>query len=359
MRKIKKVLENNIFIWSLVQIFKKDYHGYLREYQIAKQIAPHLNIFWNYIRWIYTLIIYGASASDYFVYEFYKKSMYEINTYVTRRRRFWFMKILNNGTNRQPVEDKVLFANTFSKFTNRKIVDGNEMTYEEFKTFLAKENKLIVKPRYGFDGKNIFVVEDSLNEENLRKIYDDIHGRNFVVEEIVKQTGVLHELNPGTVNTIRVNVLHWKDECFVVNALLRVGRGNGCVDNLHSGGVEAAIDMESGVVGYWGGCLDMRFYMFHPVSGKQILGITIPRWNEVLETAKKAAMIIDDVPYTSWDIVASEEKVTIIEGNTYGNTKGQQISDHIGKWRVYKSFTDKVIAERKQVNKRRGRAIER
>ncbi len=354
---IKKVLNpirKNTLVWGFRETLRKEYYGYAEFYERAKDIVPGVNKYRNFFKWFYTLIRYGASAEEYFLYEFYKKSMYEINTYVTRRRRYWFMKQLNEGTYREPVEDKVLFAKIFPEFTKRKILDGNTIKEEDFFEVMNVEGvgkKWIVKPREGWDGQDIFTFEASADKEAVKKLYDRIYGKDYVIEEFVRQGGAIHELNPQTVNTIRVNVLHWEDEIFVVNAFLRIGNGEHCVDNFHAGGMGAAIDIESGVVICKAIDLCMKQYIFHPVTQRQIIGIKIPRWNEVMETAKTAALKISDVPYTSWDIMASDDEVLIIEGNTYGDTVIQQMSDKIGKWKIYKAFTDKVIMERKRLKK--------
>ncbi len=354
---IKKVLNpirKNTLVWGFRETLRKEYYGYAEFYERAKDIVPGVNKYRNFFKWFYTLIRYGASAEEYFLYEFYKKSMYEINTYVTRRRRYWFMKQLNEGTYREPVEDKVLFAKIFPEFTKRKILDGNTIKEEDFFELINVEGagkKWIVKPREGWDGQDIFTFEASADKEAVKKLYNRIYGKDYVIEEFVRQGGAIHELNPQTVNTIRVNVLHWEDEIFVVNAFLRIGNGDHCVDNFHAGGMVCAIDMESGVAAYKAIDLCMKQYTFHPVAKKQIIGVKIPRWSEVLETAKTAALKISDVPYTSWDIMASDDEVLIIEGNTYGDTELQQMSDKIGKWKIYKAFTDKVIMERKRIKK--------
>lgn len=354
---VKKVLNpirRNALVWGFRETLRKEYYGYAEFYEGVKDIVPRINKYRNFFRWLYTLIRYGVSAKEYFLYEFYKKSMYEINTYVTRRRRYWFMKQLNEGTYREPVEDKVLFAKMFTEFTKRKIIDGNAIKEKDFFELINGEGegkRWIVKPRGGWDGQDIFTFEATADKEAVKDLYNRIYGKDYVIEEFVQQVGELHELNTQTVNTIRINVLHWENEIFVVNAFLRIGNGEHCVDNFHAGGMACAIDIESGVVAYKAIDLRMEPYTFHPVTKRQIIGVKIPRWNEVLETAKAAALKIGDVPYTSWDIMASDDAVLIIEGNTYGDTEIQQMSDKIGKWKIYKEFTDKVITERKRLKK--------
>ncbi len=350
-----RMIRNSEIVWEIRETMKEDYHGYKKAYIHAKNNGLKIDECWNFIRWIYVLIRYGASAKEYFLYEFYKKNMYEINTYVTRRRRYWFMKQLNEGTYRKPVEDKVLFSKMFAEFTKRKIIDGNAIESQEFFKLINSDGegkRWIVKPREGYDGKDIFVFTATKDKGEMQKIYKKIYGKGYVIEEYVKQIGKLHDLNPQTVNTIRVNVLNWQDTLFVVNAFLRIGQGGEqCVDNFHAGGVVAAIDLQSGIVTYGATDLDMHYYVFHPITKLQILGTCIPRWDEVLDIVKKAALKVADVPYTSWDVMVSEDRVLIIEGNTYGDTELQQVSDKIGKWKIYKDFTRKVIMDRKRLKK--------
>lgn len=48
-------------------------------------------------------------------------------------------------------------------------------------------------------------------------------------------------------------------------------------------------------------------------------GLRVPQWNKVLETVKKAALMIPDFGHIAWDIAVSESDVTLIEANEQGN----------------------------------------
>jgi len=56
-------------------------------------------------------------------------------------------------------------------------------------------------------------------------------------------------------------------------------------------------------------------YPRHPDSGAQIEGVVIPRWGELVESVRRLAQKLDFIDYNGWDVVATEEGLSVIEGN--------------------------------------------
>lgn len=90
---------------------------------------------------------------------------------------------------------------------------------------------------------------------------------------------------------------------------------NTSVDNVHMGGLCTLVDVNSGIV--ISRALDKHFreYVNHPVTGKQIVGFSIPMWDRVRELAIQAAAITPEMRYTSWDIAVTPNGPILIEGN--------------------------------------------
>ena len=87
------------------------------------------------------------------------------------------------------------------------------------------------------------------------------------------------------------------------------------------GGLAAWIDIESGKITSMFCDLKDNKVLMHPLSGKIIIGM------------------ISDVRYTSWDIaVIRDDKVAIVEGNTYGNFNIQQVITQQGVYQQYKDL---------------------
>lgn len=161
----------------------------------------------------------------------------------------------------------------------------------------------------------------------MMKEYEKIVSGDYVVEEVLEQEGILKRLNPGTLNTIRVNAFYCNGNVEIINAILRSGQGNTVTDNICAGGCAARINIENGLVETPFYDLSNHIYQAHPLSGVKMEGMRIPLWENVIRTVKEAVRIVPDMGYTSWDIaVVKGGKVAIVEGNSYGNFNIQQVS---------------------------------
>ena len=73
-------------------------------------------------------------------------------------------------------------------------------------------------------------------------------------------------------------------------------------------------------------------YEFHPDTNIRFKGFQIPKWKEVINVAKKAALAFDKTRYIGWDVAINDKgEVVIVEGNGKTQFLGQQIPDEIGK----------------------------
>lgn len=294
-----------------------------------------------FMDWILCRIFIGATPENYFAYKFYDKTWRFRRQFVTWYRGVYLIRRFNDGSEDQRimVEDKTIFADAFRDYTKRKILSSENLTEERFRDFLNELGRVIIKPADGFDGKNIYILNASEGDEAIRQAYETFSSHKYTIEEVLEQDGILHELNPGTVNTIRVNVINNKGNFELQNAILRSGQGNKPVDNICAGGVVSWIDIDTGlVVSPFCDLMDKRV-LKHPLTGTIMIGKKIPLWERVKATAIEGAKKISHVKYTSWDIaVIKNEEIAIIEGNTYGNFNIQQVINQTGVLKQYSKY---------------------
>ena len=291
--------------------------------------------------WMMCSMFLGASPNDYFKYRFYEKSRRFRRQFVTLGRSRFLIRSFNDGSEdqRKLVEDKTIFAHVFADMTKRKILSSEDLAYEAFTSFLASLGRVIIKPADGYNGNGIYILRASDGEEAIRQAYGSFSQHKYTIEEVLEQDGILRELNPGTVNTMRVNVINNNGQFEIQNAVLRTGQGNKPVDNLSSGGLVSKIDVETGIIiSLFCDVIGQRL-LRHPLTGTIMIGQKIPLWDKVRETAIEGARRISKVRYTSWDIaVIKGGDVAVVEGNTYGNFQNQQIVDQTGVWEQYKKY---------------------
>ena len=297
------------------------------------------NLGGGYIRFwaseIYCFIRFGCSPDDYFRYEFFRKSNYERNKFITFRRSKKIIRENNNPEYAHVFNDKREFNSVFHGFIGRAWIDLSTSSNNEFEIFVRRYKQVLMKPVGGSQGRGIFL----LTEENLPKLRLEDY-RNYVAEEIVQQHSSMADLGGSSVNTIRV--LTFGDE--IVSCALKVGGEGVIVDNFNTRtkGLLFHLDRQYGVIDLPGVDIDLNRMIIHPQTKKLIVGFQIPNWDKVLALVKSATSVTPEVRYIGWDVAVRENDAVIIEGNYDPGHDVVQMNSQIG-----------LYSEIKELNKRK------
>jgi len=143
-------------------------------------------------------------------------------------------------------------------------------------------------------------------------------GQEWMIEELIRQDERMAVLNPSSVNTLRI-CSRWNSEGFsVFEAFIRMGRAGSEIDNVSSGGIAAAVNMETGTVVSQGFGKGNALYPAHPDSNVTLIGFTVPEWDALMLEVRKIHSLIKDYPYVGWDFALSTKGWVVVEGN-WGN----------------------------------------
>jgi len=130
----------------------------------------------------------------------------------------------------------------------------------------------------------------------------------------------LLDLCNGALSTVRVMTV--ADGCGgfeVTHAVLRMALGPGkAVDNFHSGGIAAAVDLRTGMLGAAtdvGLRPDVGWCEIHPDTHAKIRGRPLPCWWETLALARRAHAAFPRWAVIGWDIAILADGPVLIEGN--------------------------------------------
>ncbi|MBO5299871.1 MAG: hypothetical protein J6B51_07330, partial [Clostridia bacterium] len=99
-------------------------------------------------------------------------------------------------------------------------------------------------------------------------------------EECVIQHDAINEINPSSVNTIRIVTLNGPKKNGIVYACIRIGQNGTDMDNVDCGGMACRIDLESGMISTDGADKQGNVYENHPESGVKLKGFTIPYFED-------------------------------------------------------------------------------
>lgn len=293
---------------------RMDYRELFRTVEAVHQATgkAHPSIFLDVVRCGFQ---YGAGFNDYLLCEFYNLTPEQRATYVTRSVNNTLVQMLNDRDFYHVFDNKSEFYTRFAPYIGREWLNLSTASLEDFQRFLDGKTEVMVKPDDGTGGKGI--------EKLSLKDYPDTGGffhqlkadKVGVVEEVLRQHPDLDRLNPSSVNTLRVVTILNDSGAHIVYAHIRIGNGGRPVDNLHSGGMFAPIDMETGQVQYPGYDKDRKTYAVHPQTGVEIQGFQIPLWEESKALCIEAAALVPQMRYVGWDVAVTPNGPVLVEGN--------------------------------------------
>lgn len=259
----------------------------------------------------------GAVYKDYYLYNFYDLSIEEQKEYVTKGyiRDKILKKYNTKAKNVKIFTEKDLFNKKFDEFMHRVWFTNVDLTFDVFKDKINGLSRLIYKPLSASCGKGI--TDFKLNPDNLETVYQELVSYPpGVVEEYVVQHPEIAEFAPSSVNTIRVVSIYDGKDTHIIYSGLRMGGGTSVVDNFHSGGIVALIDVETGIINT--DAINMKRDRFseHPLTHKKIVGTQIPFWDEIKDMIDKAARKVPGMGYLGWDVAVTKDGPLLIEANT-------------------------------------------
>lgn len=218
--------------------------------------------------------------------------------------------------------DKELTNTCFSEYMRRPWCVNTKISLNDFKEKFAHSKRLIYKPRRGSRGQGVEAFD--ITPRTAKSVFLKLAALpEGVVEQYVVQHPAMSSLSPASVNTIRIVTVASNEHPVtqdgkmmdVAYAALRIGGGTSIVDNFHSGGMVAAIDLETGELVTHAADMDGNVFTKHPLTGTVIKGFKIPYFKEALAFVKDAHANGNVNGILGWDIAIAEDGPVLIEIN--------------------------------------------
>ncbi len=334
----------SIVIWDSDK-FKKIYGIFIQKFasqQPLKQTKTDLNVFFcDFLLFVDNQN--GFLYSDYFDFEFYRKSFEERGAFRTQLGRTRTRLLCNDPAEHELLNNKAETNARFAEFLHRDWINTLTCTLEEFQVFVEKHPRFFAKPLGGSFGEGAEIVEVAPNE-NLTELFERLKGQEMLLEEVVKQHAAIAEFCPDTVNTIRVNTfLDVHDDVHILTPGGRFGRLGNVVDNFHGGGYSVMIDPNSGVITSDAINRVHERASKHPDTGKIFRGFQYPAWENLRETVTKMAKTIPQMRHIGWDLAINDAGETVlIEANINPDVDVQQAPDDTGRLYLYTNILDEL-----------------
>ncbi len=266
-----------------------------------------------------SIFTYNISILEYFQFRFFEKNDNERQTYAGTGYMYEYQLLMNPIHDRVILDDKRLFAKTYSKFFVHTVTDLHALRNNKDvakKLLGTPSGKVVLKSADGKCGATVEVLETKMLDADSLIIYMEKHNLD-VAEEYIIQHQVLNELSPSGVNTVRIfTEISQNNKVTILGCRQRISI-NSKVDNMAAGNIAAQIDPLSGVIIGPGVYSDItkQDEEFHPITGVSIVGFQVPFWEETLAMVKEAALLYPQNRSIGWDVVITDNGPGFIEGN--------------------------------------------
>ena len=201
----------------------------------------------------------------------------------------------------------------------------NVISIEEAADILNTKDKIFIKPTVGTCsgiGCRICIPNNGFDKKTNEKIVDILksYGKDFVVQNVLKNNESLNRLNPSSLNSFRIITYILDGKIYHMPISLKIGRADSYLDNAHAGGIFIGVDDNGNLLDFAHSELGGN-YDKHPDNGIVFKGYKIDEVPKVLEVAHKLQALIPHVGCINWDLTVDENNnVVLIEANMRGGS---------------------------------------
>lgn len=216
----------------------------------------------------------------------------------------------------------VLQPKTYVKCINGFYYDKNgPITRTEAISRCTDIGKVIIKPTYrSQNGRGVKHLElrngrDERSKDSVSDVFDN-YGKNFIVQESIRQHERLSALCPTSVNTIRiVTYRRSESEVVVIYHVMRIGKFGSEVDNTSAGGMTCKIE-ENGRLSKYAICSKPAGKFEQNEAGVVFENYQVPSFGEVVAKAKEMHLRLPHFIMIGWDFSVNEDgNVVFVEMN--------------------------------------------
>lgn len=242
------------------------------------------------------------------------------------------------------VHDKIRAFELLEEFMRREILAlTDDADLEKLMQWIAEKREFVIKPRFGGMGRGVEVVKYTEGMDLKRYLASKLRSGPQIIEEVIEQHSEMERLHPDSLNTIRIQTVLSDGQVHVLGAVLRIGNGKK-TDNMSSGGLAAAVDLQSGEIisnGFMKDITKTSNLSTHPLTGQKIRGFIVPYWKETLCLVEQMSRKVPMFKTIGWDIAISQTGPILVEFNREWMTDTFQIPYNQGRLEDLLPYMDK------------------
>lgn len=272
---------------------------------------------------------YGAGYMDYDLFEMYRLTDAQRDTYLTRGRNNALIVKYNDPKYYHCFDNKDEFNTNFGEYIHREWIPFQGAEKEQVLDFIRRHAEFIAKPIAGCCGKGVEKICTG-DYDGPQAVYDALLALDtpFELEEVVVQHPAVSAIYPDAINTVRTVSINKDGNVHIICAYFRIGNNGKHVDNFNSGGMVAPVDEVTGIVKDSAIDKNKNLYAVHPQTGASIKGFQFPDWENAMDMVRRAAKEIPQMAYIGWDVAFAPDGPLLIEGNNFPGHDIYQLPEH-------------------------------
>ncbi|MBN9214218.1 MAG: flagellar biosynthesis protein [Microbacterium sp. SCN 70-200] len=252
--------------------------------------------------------------NDYMEFDFAILTRAERATWVTSPLALELSKRYDDPAYVHHFHHKTDFNRLFDRYLGREWLDLETAGPDELRAFAQRHPVLIGKEPVSKSGFGVSRY-DTTEVTDWAALHAELVQRGqTLVEERIEQHPTLEAIAPGTANTTRVTTFVKDDGTVeIVNMAQKFGRGK-VSDQGAFGGFYTALHEDGRAMGM-GYDIHGELYATHPDTGATIADFQLPDMDAVRALITEVALVVPQVRYVGWDIVATAKGPVLVEGN--------------------------------------------
>ena len=221
--------------------------------------------------------------------------------------------------------------------------EGRPISEEDAFVLCQNLNEVIIKPSKESKGKGVqlFSSKDGITDldgKTIRQLFAE-YGKNFLVQDWVRQHKDMKALNPSSVNTIRILSYRSGMEVLIIYSVVRIGRSGEVIDNQCAGGISTTVGKDGtlGKYAFGGYAADG---IEKTDSGVLLDGYKVPSYDKAIEMVKRLHLKLPFFNIVGWDVAIQEDgEPVLIEFNTNPGLSQSAFGSGMGE------YTERIIRE--------------
>lgn len=217
------------------------------------------------------------------------------------------------------------------------------ITKERALDIICKEKEAVCKPSLETgSGRGVVFWNTDIDRPNIESFLNDKANKDYIIQKTIIQHPELNKVHKGSVNSLRIVSLLMPEGVFILSSNLRMGVGEGRIDNVTAGGISCGIDDNGCLKKYATTYYTGERFEKHP-QGLVFEGFKVPGYDKSIELIKTIHPTIAHFRLVSWDIAIDENcSPVLIEANM---RKGGINLNQFNNGPLFGDLTDRVLDE--------------